>query len=221
MLMKNDTKNILLHLAILVMATVPFWLFDVDVKFQSMFFDFSSQNWRYAGTLPVKILYDFGVYPAIIMTAIAAIVFGLGFAYKKLEKHRKLSLLIMLALFIGPAVTINVVLKNYTGRPRPREIKEFNGRMDFKNVLELGTPGRGYSFPCGHASMGFLFTALFFAFRRKNRAVSYAALFGGLFYGSALGAVRMAHGIKYLAAMKKAYLIQLTPGKAEKPFPRQ
>jgi len=197
--MKEDTKKILLHTAILFAVTLPFWVFNIDMQAQSVFFDFPAKMWKYLHAMPVKILYDFGVYPAIIMTAIAAIVFGLGFAYKKMEKHRKTALLIMLTLFIGPAVTINVILKNYTGRPRPREIREFNGRMDFKNVFELGTPGRGYSFPCGHASMGFLFMALYFAYRRKNKAAACAALFGGLAYGSAMGAARMAQGAHFLS----------------------
>lgn len=195
----KETKGIFLHAAILLAATAPFWIFDLDIKMQSLLYDFSSKAWKFAGLLPVKLLYDFGVYPAIIMTAVAAVVFGLGFAVKNMERHRKITLLIMLALFIGPAVTINVVLKNYSGRPRPRDIKEFNGKMDFKNVFELGTPGRGHSFPSGHASMGFLFTALYFAFKKKNKPAAYTALFGGIIYGSALGAVRMAQGGHFMS----------------------
>lgn len=196
---KSDTGNILIHTAILFIITVPFWLTGLDIKAQSFFFDFASNNWRFAGMPAVQILYNFGVYPGIIMTAIAAVLFGLSFAYKAMLKYRKISLLVMLTLFLGPALAINVIMKNYSGRPRPREIKEFNGRMEFRNVLQLGTPGRGHSFPCGHASMGFLFMGLYFALRKKNGPAAYAALFGGLLYGSAMGAARMAQGAHFLS----------------------
>ncbi|HRU39136.1 MAG TPA: phosphatase PAP2 family protein, partial [Candidatus Goldiibacteriota bacterium] len=67
------------------------------------------------------------------------------------------------------------------------------------HALQPGTPGRGHSFPCGHASMGFLFMSLYFVLKNKNRPAAYAALFGGAAYGTLMGLARMAQGGHYLS----------------------
>jgi lipid A 4'-phosphatase len=197
--MKEDTKSILMHLAVLLCLTIPFWIFNLDIAAQKYLYDFTAGKWAYMEHPLTVLLYRFGVYPALFLTAAAAILFGLGFAYKKFLHFRKTALLIMLTLFLGPALSINVILKSYAGRPRPREVKEFGGKMDYRNALELGLPGRGFSFPCGHASMGFLFCALYYAYRRKNAALANTALYGGIVYGTMMGVARMCQGAHFLS----------------------
>lgn len=197
--MKPDTRDILAHIAALLILTIPFWLFNLDLHAQGLFYDFHAQKWFLSGDPAVVFIYKYGVYPGLLLSAAAAAVLGLGFTYEKLLKYRKPAALIVLTMLLGLAIMINVVLKNYTGRPRPREIKEFGGVMPYRHVFEFGMPGTGYSFPCGHCSTGFLFAALYFAYRKKNKLLAGSALWGGIAWGTVIGAVRMAQGAHFLS----------------------
>jgi lipid A 4'-phosphatase len=197
--MKPDTRNILAHAAALFILTIPFWALNLDLRVQRIFYDFQGAKWFLKDNPVVVFLYNYGVYPGLALTAAAAAVFGFGFTYKKLVKYRKPAILIVLTMLLGPAIAVNVVLKDYSGRPRPREIKEFSGKMAYRHVFEFGTPGKGYSFPCGHCSTGFLFTALYFAYRKKNKLLANSALWGGVALGTLIGAGRMAQGAHFLS----------------------
>jgi membrane-associated PAP2 superfamily phosphatase len=68
-------------------------------------------------------------------------------------------LLYSLTSIVGAGLIVNALLKEYTGRPRPREVVEFGGNWEYRAALELGIPGQGQSFPCGHCTMGFIFAS--------------------------------------------------------------
>ena len=191
---KKETNRIIIYIVMLALLTAVFRLFDLDLIIQKALYDFSSGSWKFAYNSFVLWLYKYGTYPAIILAAAAVVAFSLGFAYEKIKKHRKAALLIILLMFIGPGIITNVILKNYTGRPRPRDVKEFNGSMDFLKPLEPGVPGKGFSFPCGHCTMGFFFYAGYLILRRKNKAAAYGAFGGSIIYGTAMGFGRMAQG---------------------------
>ena len=61
---------------------------------------------------------------------------------------RRYFLLYSLVSIIGAGLFINAFLKEHTGRPRPREIKEFNGNWNYLPAFHFGIPGKGRSFPC-------------------------------------------------------------------------
>jgi hypothetical protein len=85
----------------------------------------------------------------------------------------------------------NTLGKALCGRARPDAVAGFGGSLPFQRPFELAAAGRGYSFLCGHASMGFLFCALFFVLRGWAR---WTALIGGLAFGLLLGAGRVLAG---------------------------
>jgi membrane-associated PAP2 superfamily phosphatase len=192
--MNKQLKKITVYIVVLALLTVVFRVFNLDIAVQKLFFDFPRNAWKYADNAFVIWLYKYGTYPAIILAAAAVVVFTMGFVYEGMKKHRKAALLIILTMFIGPGLVTNVILKNYAGRPRPRDVKEFNGGMDFKQPFEPGNPGRGFSFPCGHCTMGFFFYAVYLILRKKNKRASYAVLSGSVLYGTAMGIGRMAQG---------------------------
>jgi membrane-associated PAP2 superfamily phosphatase len=190
----TGVNKIIIYILLLSAATAVFRLFNLDIAIQSMLYDFTAKSWKYAYHPAVLWMYKYGTYPAVFLAAAAIAVFFAGFIYEKMKKHRKASLLIILTMLIAPGVITNLILKNYTGRPRPRDVVEFNGTMNFKQPLELGIPGKGFSFPCGHCTMGFFFYAAYLILRKKNAAVSFAVLGGSLLYGTAMGFGRMAQG---------------------------
>jgi membrane-associated PAP2 superfamily phosphatase len=193
----KDTGRILLHAALLLVFTVPFWIFNLDLKVESALYSAASGRFIYADNPFFVFLYRYGTLPALIFSAAAIAVFVLSFIYDKAKKKRKAAALVLLTMLIGPGLIINVVLKNYTGRPRPRETREFGGKWDFRQPLVPGDPGKGFSFPCGHCSTGFVFYTLFLIYRKKNKGIAGAALAGSFVFGGAMGLARMAQGAHF------------------------
>jgi len=89
-------------------------------------------------------------------------------------------------------------MKDYWGRPRPIQIREFVGQWEYRQVLSAGTPGKGKSFPCGHATMGFIFLSLCFL-RRRSRAVAASGLIAGIGLGGVVSAGRVVQGAHFLS----------------------
>jgi len=94
---------------------------------------------------------------------------------------------------------VNTIFKDYWGRPRPRQVQEFGGRWEFKQVWQPGTPGKGKSFPCGHCSMGFFFIVLYYSFKQKHKILACASLVFSLTFGTFIGFARISQGGHFLS----------------------
>ena len=114
------------------------------------------------------------------------------------SKLRPYLLICAITPFIASLLLVNVVLKDHTGRPRPREIVQFNGNWEYKPVLETGIPGRGHSFPCGHCSIAFTLTAGI-VFWRRSRKFALSSLSLGLAYGMLMSLARIVQGGHFLS----------------------
>jgi PAP2 (acid phosphatase) superfamily protein len=156
------------------------------------------EDWYLGDKNPWKWLYDYGTIPGILVSIIS---FSLLVIYKK---NTKLSLLRPYLLICGftpiiaSLIFVNIVLKDHTGRPRPREISKFNGNWNYKPVFKLGIPGKGHSFPCGHCSIAFTLTSGIVFFRRnpKFALLSFSA---GLVYGILMSIARIVQGGHFLS----------------------
>jgi membrane-associated phospholipid phosphatase len=109
---------------------------------------------------------------------------------------RRYFLVIVLTAVIGPGLVVNGVVKNYWGRPRPRQVQEFGGQWEYRDVFQPGVPGKGKSFPCGHCTMGYLLCTLL-VFRREKPWVAYLGSAVGLGFGSMVGIARMVQGAHF------------------------
>jgi lipid A 4'-phosphatase len=126
-----------------------------------------------------------------------------------LRRNRRLRLhgmFIVLSILLGPGLLVNAVLKDHWGRARPREIVEFGGRMTYTPPL-LPSDAGGKSFPCGHCSVGFLYAAGWWLWRRTHPRWARVSLAGGLLSGFLLGLARMAAGGHFLSDVVWAGLI--------------
>ncbi|MCX8093409.1 MAG: phosphatase PAP2 family protein [Candidatus Goldbacteria bacterium] len=191
-------KKISIHLFILFILTLPFWFSNLDILFSSFFYNRTS-GWYLFNNKIIVLLYKYGTYPAIIFSVFFIFVLTLQKIFKSGENLKKIAVVFLITLIFAPGVIINVLLKNYTGRPRPREIVEFNGKWEYKKVLQLGQPGRGYSFPCGHCSMGFIFCSVYFVLRNKRKILANVSLWMGIIYGIIMGIGRIAQGAHFLS----------------------
>jgi hypothetical protein len=105
----------------------------------------------------------------------------------------------LLAALLGPLILVNAVFKNHWGRPRPKHIEEFGGKMHYAPPLLKGTAGAAKSFPAGHPSMAFVFAVFYLLLRDKRRRLARALLAAALVGGLAMGVARMAAGAHFLS----------------------
>lgn len=185
--------DFLVPILLLALGTLLIRIWDLDLRLSSYFYS-AAGNWRGKGVLALDWLYDFGTLPALLTALLGLGVVIAGLFRQRLRVWRKNGLYLALVMLLGPGLVVNAVLKEYWGRPRPRNVVEFRGRYAFEPVLTIDPGSPGESFPSGHASMGFYFFALHFVLRRRHRLGSLLFLLLGLVYGSGMGVVRLAQG---------------------------
>jgi lipid A 4'-phosphatase len=113
----------------------------------------------------------------------------------------KISLFLLLALLLGPGAAVHWGAKDFFARPRPRQVRDFGGEAAYLRPLAHNPSAevrmRGYSFPSGHAAIGYYFTAFALVQRlRRRRVIIYSA---GLGAGVLIGIVRILQGGHFLS----------------------
>ena len=191
-------KSVLISILLVAVFTFISQFSDFEIKLLYLFYSPQS-GWFLKYTQPWYFLYKYGPLPGIIIASISLIIFISSFFFFSLKKYSRHALFLCLIMIIGPGLVVNAILKDYWGRPRPRQIKEFKGNMHYLKVWQKGEAGKGKSFPSGQASTGFYLFSPYFFLRNKKRKVAYGFLFGGMFYGSLIGLARMIQGAHFLS----------------------
>lgn len=183
---------------VLAVATAVFWATDADMVIMRWFFAGPNgqldERWPLTIAQPWKTLYDWGVYPALLLGCGGLAIWIISFFWKKLEPWRDPGLFFALLLIIGPLILVNVVFKPYWSRPRPRATVPFGGERDFVPVLERGHGEDDSSFPSGHAAMGFYLMAPAFVCYRRRPWLAAGFLLLGLAGGGIVGLARIVAG---------------------------
>jgi len=185
--------NLTFFLLFAVIGAVFLLFPQIDLMVTSLFY----HNGFDVKYLPYKIIYV-GVRIVTSLSLLALIVlFVLSFQ----EKYywgltRKKLIFLFMAALLGPGLVVNFILKDNWGRARPRHVIEFGGKAQHTPPLVISKAcDRNCSFVCGHASVGFMFVALAFLFRRREKEIFLASLFAG----SLIGLVRIAQGGHFLS----------------------
>lgn len=194
-----------LILAIAAMAcTLPFWLNDLDIRAAAHFYRRApfelgyDASWPLGNRQPYKALYVFGSVLSWLIV-LASIV---AFAVPRWRRHplvRKMALTTLATVALGTGLLVNGIGKDYTGRPRPRTLQEFGGQAQYRPPLDLGTPGVGKSFPCGHCSVGFAVGAVGLTVMAMRPTLGVAIIIGSFLLGGAIGSARMAAGAHFFS----------------------
>jgi membrane-associated PAP2 superfamily phosphatase len=226
------TPPLWIPLALLVSATIIFWVTDVDLLLSRPFFVNngsplkSNSHWPLRGDEPWKSLNGFGVYPALIIGAGGLLVVLISLFWSKLRPCRDAGLFFALMLALGPGLLINGIFKPYWGRPRPNDTIPFSGQRPFLPVGDIGISD-GASFPSGHASMGFYLMAPGFVFYRRRPRLAAAFFVLGLAGGTIMGLARIvagshfasdvvwSAGIVYFTGLALAALFRFGDGKPD------
>lgn len=185
-------KDLLILLCLAIVSIFVFRLTSLDIDLLQPFY--RDGEWFMRSNKFFNFLYSYGSWPASIIVIISIFLLTISYFKTTFIKYRIHLIFLVVLLLTGPGLIVNAVLKIHWGRPRPAEIKEFDGKRTFLPLLVKGESGKGKSFTCGHCSMGFYFFAFYFLFRRKKFRVALVFLILTLFYGLAIGLARMAFG---------------------------
>ncbi|MFK8138395.1 MAG: phosphatase PAP2 family protein [Bdellovibrionales bacterium] len=199
---KSDRKMERLILLILLVASVLFGLVpDLDMYFAKLFYypENPATSW------PEKYLplWQFFYHTAPVISAgvlLPSIFVYVGsYVSKRLHPYRKKAAFLFLGFVLGPGLLINTIFKPYWGRPRPRQVVELGGTEKMHAFWQKGISGNGYSFPCGHSSVGFALVGVYFILKRRRKKIAYSFLGASLFLGFLMGVGRMADGAHFFS----------------------
>jgi membrane-associated PAP2 superfamily phosphatase len=166
-----------------------------DRQLASYYWEQGRQGWPEAQHPFAVFLYRFGTFPALIVGILGGLLCLLSYRMAGLRAWRGPGLFLFLLLILGPGLLVNGLGKDLAGRPRPCEVLGLGGGWDFLPLGSLGTPGRGQSFPSGHASMGFYWLSLFFLWPRRR----WMGLGLGLVCGGLMSWARIVQGGHFLS----------------------
>ncbi|HSP34459.1 MAG TPA: phosphatase PAP2 family protein [Thermoanaerobaculia bacterium] len=186
--------SVVIGVVLTVIVTIIFRTTDLDLRLQSLAYSPVAPHWPYIDRQPWRLLHDAGTLPGLLFAVGATILLGASFRSARFAPMRYRFAYVFLLMALGPGLVTNLIGKELCGRPRPLEIVQFGGSFPFHRPFDLGTPGRGFSFLCGHCSMGFLFFALFFLWRGWKR---WAALAFAIAFGLLIGAGRVAQAAHF------------------------
>jgi membrane-associated PAP2 superfamily phosphatase len=182
----------ILLIALAIVATVVFAVTPLDVDAARVFYRSTGpDHWPLARQFPWSLLYELAspLTASLIVLGLLGLVAG---HVRGREAWRTYGIFLILSIVVGPGLIVNAGLKDHWERPRPRDIVEFGGPLHYSPAPLPGEGGK--SFPCGHCSVGFLFAAGWWVWKRRRPTWAYASLGLGLVVGVALGAGRMAGG---------------------------
>ena len=186
-------------LLIALVLTVIAWLTRIDFMWQDLFFNEQTGTWFLKSDFVVKMIYELSPIPAFVIFAISLIIV-LGSIWKKTwRRFNRIAICWLLVMALGPGLVVNTVFKDWYGRPRPKHVTEYGGKLEFCPVWVIGEPGVAKSFPCGHASIGFYFMAGYFCWWRRNRRAARRWMATGLIAGGVVGLIRMASGAHWFS----------------------
>lgn len=141
---------------------------------------------------------------------IASIVFFVAIIafFMKNKKIIKGCLFLFGSGMLGPLIIVNLVLKNFIGRPRPRQIVEFGGDYPFVKIFDFTASycDSNCSFVCGHCSAGFFMLAFAYLFGGKTK---WFILTLGFIWGVLVSFARIAQGGHFLSDAIFAFLFTL------------
>ena len=103
------------------------------------------------------------------------------------------------SMALGPGIVVNSILKEFWGRPRPRQITEFGGAMEFFPAwVPGGACASNCSFPSGEASSAMWLVALVLVVPERWRRAALGAV---LIWAFAISLNRMAFGAHFLSVV--------------------
>ncbi len=179
------------------MAGVIFFVFpQIDLAISAFFF--KDGIFYLAKTPIIKFIYSYAPFLAVL-TGIFAFFSSIYMTIQKTDVlfgfRKKIFIFMVLAILVGPALIVNVVLKENFGRARPKDIVEFGGTKEFTRPLSISNQCEtNCSFVSGHSSTGFYFCAVALIFSGRKKKLVF---WGGILLGTVIGLIRIIAGAHF------------------------
>ena len=154
-------------------------------------------HWPLAQQLPWSLLYRAATWVTATLVLAGLVLLARGLRHGRCEL-RQAALLLLLGVALGPGLLANLLFKDHWQHPRPRDLIEFGGPLQYVASPMAGSEG-GASFPCGHCSVGFMYAAGWWILKRRRPKWAVASLGAGIALGLLLGIGRMAAGAHFLS----------------------
>ncbi len=193
-----NRTGLLVTLAIGAGVGIVFALWpQLDIAISKLFFN---QAW---GVFPANYsvvaarLRDlFSYTPAVLIApAILALLIKLVLPRRRMMIAARAAIFLLATLALAPGLMANVVLKPNWDRPRPIEVKEFRGPLDFVPWWDpRGACDQNCSFVSGEGAGSFCTLAVAAVAPPAWRALGYA---GALAFGTAAGGLRLVSGAHF------------------------
>jgi lipid A 4'-phosphatase len=183
-----------------VVATLPFWLTDLDMRVAGHFFHPQADDPWFEAQAPLwNFLYQFAPLLSAMVMIGSLTVLVVGSFNRRFSRVRLYAVFVIAVSVLGPGLLVNEIFKEHWGRPRPHQVAGLEGTMPYLPPLVPGKSAEGKSFPCGHSSVGYAFVAFFLIWLRHRPWLAAAALGLALVLGSLLGAGRIVAGDHFLS----------------------
>ena len=191
--MKKQLKWLCPLLFIALLAPFTPWL---DLEAARFFYQ--GENVFYNSPF-FRFMYVYGEVFGFIVAFALLTLFLTSFISKKLKKWRPGASAILLTLIVGAGIIVNLMFKEYWGRPRPKQVIEFGGNQEYRAFWQpkFGSVSGDHqkSFPSGHSAMGFYYLSMILVGRRyRNRAITYTGAGLTTFWGGGLMLTRVVQG---------------------------
>jgi lipid A 4'-phosphatase len=114
----------------------------------------------------------------------------------KLYDYRKI-IYVLLVCAVGPGIVVHHIFKDNFNRARPRQVQYFGGDVEFRApLLNAVRTNQHFSFPSGHAAVGYMFCAFGFMMHGLRR---YLVWMLSVMLGLLFGWVRIVQGAHFLS----------------------
>jgi membrane-associated PAP2 superfamily phosphatase len=193
-----NQRGLLIALTIAVIAGLAFGLYpQLDLALVSPFYD-PATGWVVGGRGWLLVRNTASWLIALIAAPAAIALLGKFVRPRKTTiMPPRAALMMLLTLALGPGLLANVILKDNWGRPRPIEVREFGGPLNFVPWWDPRGPcPKNCSFIAGEPSGAFWTLAPAALTPPHWRALAYGA---ALAFGVALGLVRAAGGGHFIS----------------------
>ena len=226
-LVKTLCLGILGLCAVLALETYT----DIDIYLQNKCFNYEGHEWLInpARHKQLTIFFYDGLKRSLVIFAVLCLFnLILSVKLKNLRNYNHFCLTMLLSFIFIPVIVAGA--KYFTNVYCPYQLDIYNGLYPFVRVLEsyptdFIQPKPGRCFPAGHATAGFAFLGLYYAFRSKPLKITGLCL--GLTLGWTAGIYQMLRGQHFLshtlfsmiAALTLIVIINHLVMKLEKKFP--
>jgi membrane-associated PAP2 superfamily phosphatase len=189
-----NRTGLLIALGIAAIVGVVFAVHpELDIAISGLFYDAANRRWRVLEyqTLSPRNVASWMI-ALIVAPAVIAVVFKFILPRRPMLIPARAALLMISTLILAPGIVVNLIIKEYGGRPRPWMIKEFGGQERFLPWWDIRGPcTNNCSFVAGEPSGAFWTMAPAAVAPPAWQAAGYGA---AIVFGAAVGALRISGG---------------------------